>query len=321
VRRVPQLEGAISVYLLTLADSGERKTTADNFFSTAIRAYEAQQAEDADPEVKRYDAAIAAWAAEKEGILMAVRAAAKAAQSTEALRLDLFALENNKPKAPRVPRLLRLDDTPEKLAWVLAKEWPAAAILSSEAAIVFGGHAMGKESVMRNLGQLNVLWERGILPIGRRTTESFTVKGARLTLALQIQESVLRRFIDQTGGMARGIGFLARFLLAWPESTQGFRPFSDPPKSWPKLAEFNQRMSDILKIPAPIDEQGTLTPTMLSLSPAAKHAWVEYHDMIEGQLRAGGELYDVRDAASKSADNAARLAALFQAFAWGGRRG
>ncbi len=47
---------------------------------------------------------------------------------------------------------------------------------------------------------------------------------------------------------------------------------------------------------------------MLSLTPEAKAAWVEYHNAIEG------ELYDVRDVASKSADNAARLAALFQMF-------
>jgi hypothetical protein len=317
VRRVPQLEGPISANLLTIADSGERKTTADTFFTAAIRAYEAQQAEIAEPEVKKYNAEIAAWTAEKDGLLMAIRSAAKAGRSIEALRLELVAAENAKPEAPRVPRLLRMDDTPEKLAWVLAKEWPAAAVLSSEAAIVFGGHAMGKDSVMRNLALLNVLWDGGTFHIGRRTTESFTVKGARLTLALQIQEAVLRRFIDQTCGLARGVGFLARFLLAWPDSTQGFRPFSDPGESWPKLAGFNQRMSDILNTPASIDEQGALTPAMLSLSPKAKIAWVEYHDMIEAQLRAGGDLYDVRDAASKSADNAARLAAQFQVMQHG----
>jgi len=52
----------------------------------------------------------------------------------------------------------------------------------------------------------------------------------------------------------------------------------------------------------------------MTLSPEAKDAWVEYHNAIEGELISGGELYDVRDVASKSADNAARLAALFQFF-------
>jgi putative DNA primase/helicase len=41
---------------------------------------------------------------------------------------------------------------------------------------------------------------------------------------------------------------------------------------------------------------------------------VAFHDAIERELASGGELYDVRDVASKTADNAARLAALFQVF-------
>jgi putative DNA primase/helicase len=63
-----------------------------------------------------------------------------------------------------------------------------------------------------------------------------------------------------------------------------------------------------------IDEEGALSPAVLSLTPDAKAAWVEFHDSIEAKLRTGGELYDVRDVASKIADNAARLAALLQIF-------
>ncbi len=54
------------------------------------------------------------------------------------------------------------------------------------------------------------------------------------------------------------------------------------------------------------------------MSPPAKAAWVAFHDAIEGELSSGGELYDVRDVASKTADNAARLACLFQLYAGGG---
>lgn len=167
---------------------------------------------------------------------------------------------------------------------------------------------------MRNLGLLNQLWDGTSLTIDRRSTESFTVRGARLTVALQIQEPTLREFFNRSGALARGTGFLARFLVAWPESTQGQRPFTEPPANWPHLAAFHRRIAAILEQPAPIDDDGALTPAMLSLAPDAKAAWVEYHDAIESELASGGELYDVRDVASKSADNAARLAALFQMF-------
>ncbi len=46
-------------------------------------------------------------------------------------------------------------------------------------------------------------------------------------------------------------------------------------------------------------------------------AWVIFHDAIESELRSGGELYDVRDVASKTADNAVRIATLFQHFEYG----
>ena len=36
----------------------------------------------------------------------------------------------------------------------------------------------------RNLALLNIIWDGGELPIGRRTPESFTVRGVRLTMAL-----------------------------------------------------------------------------------------------------------------------------------------
>jgi len=316
-KRAERLQGPVGLFLLTIADSGERKSTCDGFFTSAIRQYQEEQAEAMKPAIKEYQAAIAAWEAERDGILSAIKGAAKSGKSTENLRADLADLQRDKPEAPRVPRLLLGDETPENLAWGLAKHWPSAGVVSAEAGIVFGAHGMSGDSVMRNLGLLNVLWDGGSHSVGRRTSESFTVKGARLTVALQIQEMTLRSFFDKSGGLARGTGFLARFLVAWPESTQGFRPFTEAPENWPHLAAFHQRIAAILANPVPIDEEGALSPALMMLAPEAKTAWVAFHDAIESELASGGELYDVRDVASKSADNAARLAALFQIFEHG----
>ena len=319
IKRAERLHGPVGIFSMTIADSGERKSTCDGFFSSAIRKYQDEQAEAMKPAIKGYQAAIAAWEAERDGILAAIRSAgrAKSPKSTDKLKADLRELEHDKPEPPRVPRLLLGDETPENLAWGLAKHWPSAGVVSAEAGIVFGAHGMGKDSVMRNLGLLNVLWDGGSHSVGRRTSESFIVKGARLTVALQIQEMTLRSFFERSGGLARGTGFLARFLIAWPESTQGYRPFTEAPEHWPRLAAFHRRIADILANPVPIDEDGTLSPAVMMLTPDAKAAWIKYHDAIESELARGGELYDVRDVASKSADNAARLAALFQIFEHG----
>ena len=317
VKRAEKLTGPASLFLLTIAESGERKSTCDGFFAKSIREYERKQAAEMEPELQEYKAAIEAWEAKNKGITEKIKQLARKQEPTEEMEVALRDLQHEKPEKLRVPRLLYVDATPEALANGLATNWPSGGVLSAEGGIVLGAHGMGKDSIMRNLAQLNVLWDGGELKIDRRTSESFTVRGGRLTVALQVQESALQSFFDRSGGLARGTGFLARFLVAWPESTQGFRPFNEAPENWPALEAFNQRLAEILDEPAPIDEKGALTPTLLTLSPEAKASWVAFHDAIERELASGGELYDVRDVASKTADNAVRLAALFQIFGYG----
>ncbi len=314
VKRADGLTGPVSLFLLTIADSGERKSTCDSYFTLPHREYEKQQADAAKPYLQTHNADLAAWEAKKAAIINAIRDAAKGSKDTTKGEQELRELEAGKPQPPRVPKLLRADETPENLAFILAHQWPSGGIVSSEAGLVFGSHGMGKDSIMRNLTLYNVLWDGGEHSIGRRTSESFTVRGARLTVGLQVQEPTLREFFERSNGLARGTGFLARFLPGWPESTQGYRPFTDPPSSWPMLAAFNRRVSEILNTAVNLDDDGALTPDMLTLSPDAKAAWRAFHDAIEGELRTGGELFDVRDVASKAADNAARMAALFHVF-------
>lgn len=314
VKRAEKLAGPVGLFMLTIADSGERKSTCDGFFTKAIRDYEAEQAEAYAPILKDYQADLASWEAKHAGLKEKIKSDAKARKPTIGLEADLRDLEHEKPEPPKVPRLIYADVTPEALAYSLGKQWPSGGVVSAEAGIVFGSHGMGSDSVMRNLATLNQLWDGASLTIDRRTSDSYTVRGARLTVALQVQEATIRSFFERSGTLARGTGFLARFLTAWPQSTQGNRLFKESPEHWPHMATFNQRITEILRGQLPIDERGVLTPLMLTLSPDAKGAWITFHDAVERQLLAGGELHDVRDVASKSADNAARLAALFHVF-------
>lgn len=317
VERAEGLGGPVGLYLLTGAESGERKTTADKILTKVIRDHEARQAEAMKPEIESHRADMEAWTAEREGVLSAIREASKSGKPTDKLRGDLEQLHHEKPEPPRLPRLLLGDETPESLAWSLARHWPSAGVLSSEAGVVFGAHGMGKDSAMRNLALLNVLWDGGELSIGRKTSESFTLRGARLTVGLQVQPDTLREYLARSGQLARGTGFLARFLLAMPESTQGTRQFREPPTKWPALAAFHRRVEAALEQPAPVDKSGALVPQVLTLSPAGRQAWIAFHDAVETELAKGGELELVRDVASKSADNCARLAALFHYFEGG----
>lgn len=317
VKRAEKLTGPISLYTLVLADSGERKTTCDELFMNPIKEWQRAQAQAMQTEIEKYEASMAAWQAEYEGILAKIKQQSKSGRSTTELKKHLSELQAQKPVRLRVPRLTYSDITPEELGYRLAKHWPSAAITSSEGGSVLGAHGMTGDSAMRNMARLNDLWSGQEISSDRRTTESWVARGARLTVGLQVQESTLLSFFDKSQGLARGTGFLARFLVAWPPSTQGIRLFKESPGHWPKHYEYEQTIARILSVSASIDEDGVLTPSLLQLSPEAKAYWVEYHDEVEKRLAVGGDYADVRDVASKSADNAARLAACIHIFEHG----
>jgi len=314
VRRASMLEGPTSLFLLAIADSGERKTSVDGYFSKPVKKWDVEQADAIKPRHQKYAAEMAAWEAKKDGLVKAVTDARKEGSSTDDLEAELIELESKKTEEPKVPKLLFTDSTPEALAHSLAHRWPVAGILSSEAGIVFGGHAMGKDSAMRNMSMLNTLWDADTITIDRKTSPSYTVQGVRLTMSLSVQSETVRSFLEGSKGLARGIGFLARFLIAWPESTQGNRMFKDPPERWPELAKFHLRLGELLDHELTVDDKGNLSPVMLELSQDAKNTWRAFHDDVEAELRPGGDMAEARDVASKAADNAVRLAALFHVF-------
>ena len=318
VARDEVTHGPVSIFALIEAPSGERKTTVDGFFNRTVREYESLEFEVAKPLINEYQAAFQIWEGKRAGLKDAIKHAAKNNKQSVEFEAKLRELEQAKPKAPMVPELLVGDATSEALTFNLATKWPSAGIVSSEAAVIFGGAAMGSDAITRNLGALNQLWEGGTLKTARRSVESFAVRNARLTVCLQVQKAVLREFLAKGGNLARGSGFLARFLICAPESTQGTRFYREPSKHLAGLARFDARITQLLTEPIRFDETGHgIETTMLTFSTDAKNIWVEAFNLIESELAPSGDLSDVRDIASKSMDNAARLAALFHVFEHG----
>lgn len=314
VRRDARLCGPTSLFFLTIADSGERKTSVDGMFMAPLREWQRRRADEMKPEVDTHSANHAAWLAECDGVRAAIKDAAKTGKSSDHLKKRLVQLQQCEPRGPRVPWLFLGDETPENLAWRLHAQWPSAGLISSEAGVVFGGHGMGPDKALGYLTLLNVLWDGGEHSVGRKTSASFILRAARLTAGLQVQEAALLEFVERTGRLARGTGFFARFLTSWPRSTQGTREYREPERM-PSLEAFQARLAALLERPVTIQDDGVLKPLLAHLGTDAKQAWIGFHDAIEKALGEGGELRDVRDVASKAAENAARLSALFQVYA------
>jgi len=317
VRRDHQLVGPISLYLLAVADSGERKTTCDAIFCPALRDWETGRRQEMSPKIAKLEAATAVFEAKKAGILEAIKHKRRRAQDTAGEERELEALVGHAPVPPLIPRLLYADATPEALAHALATGWPSGGVLSAEAGAVFGAHGMGQDTILRNLALLNVLWDGGEMAIDRRSRPSFVLRGRRLTFGLMVQPEALRGFLERAGTLPRGTGFIARFLIAWPGSTQGTRAYRPAPEAMPQVALFEARIRELLAQPLATDAHGCLTPAVLELSPLARAEWIRFHDEVECELGARGTFRGVRDVAAKAAENAARLAALFHVLEHG----
>ena len=101
VRRAEGLTGPTSLFLLTIADSGERKSTCDQIFTESIRDYERQQREAMQPALSNYRAEMDAWESSGTGIKDNIRMKAKKGDAVDSQREALRRLEDNKPVPPR----------------------------------------------------------------------------------------------------------------------------------------------------------------------------------------------------------------------------
>jgi hypothetical protein len=323
------LTSAASLSILVIAESGERKTAADRRMAAEIRAWEREAREEAEPEVRKGIARRQNWEAKLAGIRTEIKKtyAEKLTSAAEAnrkrLEAEAEALEANPTVVPAMPRLFIEDATPEAIAINLAKGWPSTAIWSDEAGVVVGGAGMNEESFLRYVSLLNRCWdapEHGFRQ-DRVTRDSIEVRGRRVTVNLMMQRQVAQRFFGGQEGVARGVGALARFLICQPESTMGsraYRPMTAEPR---ELLAWDHRLRELLEHPLPIRDRGgsgnELYPPILRFTEAGFAAWRAFYNKIEMQLAPAGEFATMRDFASKIAEQAARIAAIFHVIEHG----
>ena len=315
VARDEQLTGPLSLNFLMVAQSGERKTAADRTLGQVVGEWERERADGLRDDITQSRASLETWSTEQEGLKAALKATFhRKPQEAERLRAELAAHALQKPPEVIVPRLRYEDVNPQSLAFLLATGYPSAALWSDEGGMVTGSLGMGKDSLLGFLAALNRLWDGGAIRHDRKQAQSVHLEGRRLTVSLMVQPAVLAELFERSGGLTRGSGFLARYLVAAPSSTMGTRFYQSPPRGMPALTEFHRRVRALLDSTLPVDHHGRLAPPTLRMSADAFARWRTYHDEIEHELRPLGEFSSVRDFAAKSAENAARIAGCLHLF-------
>ncbi|SPF81140.1 YfjI family protein [Pseudoprimorskyibacter insulae] len=296
----------VSLYALTIARSGERKSSCDGPLMAALREFEQDQSDAQREDVTRWQNAHALWKGERDQILIEARKG-KGEKKTAA-RADLEAL-GAEPAAPPSGDRTASEPTFEGLTRLYATGQPSLGIFSDEGGQFLGGHAMNSENRQKTLAALNDLWQGNPIRRTRAGDGHAALYGRRLAVHLMVQPSVARAFMADP--MAADTGFLPRFLICEPPSTIGSRLHRAGDRSGDALETFGNRLRSILDTQLPMDAvTRALSPWLLPLSPEARSGLIVFANEVEAEQAPGGTLAHITGYASKAAEQAARIAGV-----------
>ncbi|WP_338141800.1 YfjI family protein [Cronobacter sakazakii] len=308
VCRINNLIGPASLYLLTIADSGERKTGVYKEIFNPIYEFEELLFEKHLNEMLSYKNTIEIMDIEKKLIISKIKSDIRCNRDVSETRKRLEELLSSYPEEPIKYRMIFNDATPAALKDYLSGHWRSVGIFSDEAGTVFNGYILG------DLPFLNKMWDGSTYTLQRKNEPDRLIKNATLTAGLMAQPSVISRYIKNKGDIAKGIGIFNRFLICQPHSKQGYRTITNPVTSNEHLPLFHKRLMEIIK--KNIASNKNSKRTCLYFSPEAQERWIQFHNHVESEMGmlGFGCFSDIKDYASKIAENAARISALLFYF-------
>lgn len=297
-----------SLFLLTVAASGERKTACDKLAMKPVRDFEAELSEIREREIEDYRNALDIWEKRRAAILR------EASENPIAAQADLKAL-GPQPVGPLYAAVVSDSPTLEGITKHMGDLRPSLGIFTDEGGAFIGGHGMNADNRLKTVAGLSSLWDGSPVSRWRAQDGVVTFPGRRLSLHIMAQPVAAAGLLADP--VANGQGFLARFLIVEPPSAIGTRlRTGHAPASDRALAAFSARVAALLRHPLPLAEgrRNELAPPVLPLSPDARVMLQDFALAVEAAQAKGGDLEGVRPFASKAAEHAARLAAVMALF-------
>lgn len=299
VARKPGLDGPVSLLLLTICDSGERKSAVQAQFFKPLAELQRCWHEEAAKKASEQFIERQIWQEKLRAQRAELRRASRREEPTDEIEDRLHSTLAAEPKADKPRKLIYEDTTPEALLAGLHAHGNSAALVHDE----FGQFVDGAMS--RKLPLLNLIWSGTDTTVDRKTGNSFVIRDPRLTCLFQAQPAVFQRFMEKQGQQARGNGFLARALMSFPPSTQGTRFEQGGETPCEHLPWFHERCRTLL------NRSGQ---RVLRFTPDAQQLWHNVANDYEASIQPGRCNSDIRDFASKAAENIARVAAVLHGF-------
>ncbi|MFC5431567.1 YfjI family protein [Paraburkholderia denitrificans] len=323
-----------SLFFLVVADTGSRKSRADQLVVKPIEEYDAARRAAFEEDMVAHElgqATLRRQIRELEkaagqllrkfitlpvgGDANAEKLAQKAGEMARTVEQKLAELNRQfiELRAPRLQRVLYSKIPIPQLEQCMAQDWPAAGLFSDEAAGILNSRG---ESDMASLDHL---WDGAPVDVvGGTKQESFSVRDPRLTLSLMVQPVAFDRFLERKGELAKGIGLMSRLLLSRPETAYGSRLFVRPEdRSTVWLDRCNKRVQELLSHSHTSIEDRAENRKTLYFEPDAQQFWEGKYNEIERGMATKGKFENEREFANRVAEHAARLSALFHFFECG----
>ena len=302
----------INMNNLTIADSGDRKTTSDFIFMGPIMRYIGDSKGVWEEKVRLALFAHRTWEVVVKDLIKKISAAtAKGDDTTINILKDRLAKHvKDEPKKLNMPTICVEDFSQEALVSALANN-PTVALNSSEGGAIFGGMGFNPESRMKTIATINKAYSGESQVIIRKTTDNINLNGdQRLSVNIMIQKEVLLEVISKNISLFIDSGFLARFNICEPESLQGKRLIEGHTRM-PEdaLNEFTDKIYHLIEATFTYHSEPENKAMVLSFDEEAIEYWIKCHDNIETRLNT--EFQAIRSSASKGAENIARMSALF----------
>lgn len=272
----------LACYRLTIGDTGEGKSTAEEATLQPAQNYQRNQ-------TRLYQDVLA----EHEE------------------RCAVRGHKQPRPAPPREPYILTKDGTVEGIRRGFSQGLPSQGVFTSEAAVMLCGYGMNADNRSKSAGVFNQLWDNGEVSVSRGTAGRIQLYDRRLSLHWLIQPEAARQTLHDT--LLSSIGFWPRFLVAWPApgKPRVARPFD--PSQDSRIKAFWARCEVLLAAPQP-DDCGNLP--VLEMTPEALAFVCKFFERMEQAAKVrGGALEPIKPFAARATEQLCRVAGGLAAFA------
>lgn len=294
----------VSLFALTVAGSGERKSSTENLFTAGIKSVQKEHEFEYERQLKEYKISVDLYNHLK--LKLKKLCSLDDVNVNQQIFNQMVDLSKQEPIKPKAPKVLYEDTTVEALLDGLKMAQPNAFLGSSEGGIILDGRTASATPYF------NALWSGDDINVSRKTQESLNLSDRRLSIHIMVQPDTFQLFSGKENNNLRDNGFFSRTLVCSPLSTCGYRQINGFTHTNEGIKAFNNKLKMLLE--ASLAMKDFRQRHTIVFSPEAKNIWLDIYNDIEAHMAPGGMFEVAKDHASKLPENIARVAALIHCF-------